>query len=509
MSKKQTQRFNVTRLFTSSAKKVSALDGMGAFAISGVLSAVVMAATLSLSTGYHTPSDAHLLPIEEVVKEDSVNVRDALVDAWKAMRQDEEGTVSRDKQEKTAEQKKAEDEVVALAPVVEIPVVTYPYDETLTVKVKSGDTMAEILQQYHIGIDDTNAIIKVMKKHYNPRRLRVGQKFDLQLTHLDEDKASLKKFEVKTDKLTSVNVKPKGKKFASAKVKVKTEKQLARAGGVVSSSFYEAGDDAGIPAPVIVEMTKALSYDVDFQRDIKLGQELEVLFEQLVSKEDGEVVGHGDLKYAAFKVKGKKMEVYKFTDKQGNSGYYKPNGASVRKALLKTPVKARISSKYGMRRHPILGYSKMHSGIDFAARSGTPIYAAGDGKINYAGRKGGYGNYIKIKHNNGYETAYAHMKKFAKGIRNGRHVSQGQIIGYVGSTGRSTGPHLHYEILKAGKHINPAGAKFRTGRVLSGKELANFKKQKQRLKNQLASLPRIVERVAQADVESDEKNSRN
>ena len=488
-------------MYRNLAKRANALDNVGLLAASSVLSGVIMAAVLTVSTSYHTPSDAHMMAYEEATTE-PINVRDALVDAWKALKEKQD-TVP------------ALVEATTLEPVAEVelpkePEIQYPFDEKIKVKVKSGDTMAEILQENNIGIDATNAIIKAMKKHYNPRNIRVGQKFDIEINHLTAEKAELKNIKIKTGKLSHIEVRPKGEKFAAEKVKVKTDKQLARAGGVVSSSFYEAGDDAGIPAPVIVEMTKAFSYDIDFQRDIKPGQELEVLFEQLVSKEDGAVVGHGDLKYAAFKLRGKKMEVFKFTDKQGSTGYYKPNGESVRKALLKTPVKARISSKYGMRKHPILGYNRMHKGIDFAARSGTPIYAAGDGRINYAGRKGGYGNYIKIKHNNGYETAYAHMKKFAKGMRNGKYVKQGQVIGYVGSTGRSTGPHLHYEILKAGKHINPAGAKFRTGRVLKGTELANFKKQKSRLKNQLASLPRIVERVAQATAKkSDEANSRN
>ncbi len=481
------------RIGKTMVNKTSALNNVGLLAASTVFSGALMAAVLTFSTGYHTPSDAHMTAYEEA-SADPVNVRDALVEAWKVLNVQEATEQAAEEVGQEPAKQLAEVE----AP--KEPDVTYPFKEKLTVKVKSGDTMAEILQENNIGIDATNAIIKAMKKHYNPRSIRVGQKFKLELEHKNAETAELKTIEIKTGKLSYVKVKPKGKKFTAANVKVKTNKQIARAGGVVSSSFYEAGDDAGIPAPVIVEMTKAFSYDVDFQRDIKPGQELEVLFEQLVSKENGEVVGHGDLKYAAFKVKGKKMEIFKFTDKQGSSGYYKPNGESVRKALLKTPVKARISSKFGMRKHPILGYSKMHTGIDFAARSGTPIYAAGDGKINYAGRKGGYGNYIKIKHNNGYETAYAHMKKFAKGMRNGTRVKQGQVIGYVGSTGRSTGPHLHYEISKNGKRINPAGAKFRTGRVLQGTELANFKKQKNRLKNQLASLPRIVERVAQAKI---------
>lgn len=504
--KKHAQRVNLKRAYKLMAEKSRGLNDVAFMGASALASALLMAGVLNFSTSYHTPADAHLLPYEEADVEDSVNVRDALMEAWKNLNAKEEAG-SNDEFAQTQEQPKAE---AALEEVAEAaPVIQYPFEEKIDVKVSSGDTLAGILQSKHIGIDDTNAIIKAMKKYKNPRNLRIGQKFSVVIEREGEEKSSLKKLIMKTGKLTRIEVSAKGKGFAAAKLETETNKQIARAGGVVSSSFYEAGDDAGIPAPVIVQMTKAFSYDVDFQRDIKPGQELEVLFEQLVSKENGEVVGHGDLKYAAFKVKGKKMEVYKFTDLSGSTGYYRPNGESVRKALLKTPVKARISSKFGMRKHPILGYSKMHTGIDFAAPRGTPIYAAGDGKINYAGRKGGYGNYIKIKHNNGYETAYAHMSKFAKGMRNGRRVKQGQVIGYVGSTGRSTGPHLHYEILKKGKHINPAGARFRTGRVLQGKELAAFKKEKQKLKNQLATLPRVRERVAQAPSKADDTNTRN
>ncbi|MDG1286164.1 MAG: M23 family metallopeptidase [Rickettsiales bacterium] len=490
-------RFDKERIEKMLRKADGSLNDAAFMGVGAVFSAMLMVVTLSIATLEQSGAVMEMEfadSQEAVAEEQTVNIRDALVAAWKNLELKDpiqQTTVTEEVIEITA------DEIAAQA-VPAAPEIIYPVDEKLSVKVNSGDTMAEIFQRQNIGIDDTNLIIKAMKKHFNPRNIRVGQTFDLELTRQSAEKSILTKFEVKTGKLTHVEVLLKGETFAAKKITVETNKQIARAGGVISSSFYEAGDDAGLPRAITSELVKAYSYDIDFGRDIKPGQTLDVLFEQLVSKDTGEVVGHGDLKYAAFKLKTKPVEIYKYTDRKGNTGYYKPNGESVRKALLKTPVNARISSKFGMRKHPILGYSKMHTGIDFAARSGTPIYAAGDGQINYAGRKGGYGNYIKIKHNGKYETAYAHMKNFAKGMRNGRRVKQGQVIGYVGSTGRSTGPHLHYEILKSGKRINPNGAKFRTGRVLKGKDLVAFKKEKTKLKNQLAALPRIREQVAQA-----------
>ena len=501
MLKNTLKRLATKRIEIDFKGKSESLNGGAYLGLGGISSAVMMAAMLTISSpnenSFEHDHAAHIhgpQPYEAELTE-GANIRDALVSAWKELELDDPQAHVTSETQEPANAAETPAEETAKAP----PEITYPIHEQITVKVRSGDTMDKILQRQKIGIEDTHAIIKAMKKHFNPRKIKVDQQFTLDIERASADKTLLKKFEVKTGKLSRVEVKPEGSRFVAEKVETKTTRQLAKAGGTITSSFYEAGDDAGLPRAITSELVKAYSYDVDFQRDIKPGQKLDVLFEQLVSKEDGSIVGHGDLKYAAFKLGRKNVEIYKYKDRHGNSGYYKPNGESVRKALLKTPVNARISSKFGMRKHPILKYSKMHKGIDFAARTGTPIYAAGDGVVNFKGRKGGYGNYIRIKHNGTYQTAYAHLHKFAKGMRNGKRVKQGQVIGYVGSTGRSTGPHLHYEILKHGKHINPNGAKFRTGRVLKGKELAAFKKQKQKLKNQFASLPRIREQVAQAD----------
>ena len=222
------------------------------------------------------------------------------------------------------------------------------------------------------------------------------------------------------------------------------------------------------------EVIKAFSYDVDVQRDIQPGDLYGVVYERF-EDEDGNLARTGDVLFASMTLSGKAIGIYRYTDRDGFTDYYDQDGHSLRKALLKTPIDgARISSGFGMRKHPILGYSKMHKGIDFAAPSGTPIYAAGNGTIVKIGRNGGYGNYVKIKHANGYATAYAHLSKFAKGLKNGSKVKQGDVIAYVGSTGRATGPHLHYEVMVSGSQVNPKDVKLPTGTTLTGKELALF-----------------------------------
>jgi murein DD-endopeptidase MepM/ murein hydrolase activator NlpD len=192
--------------------------------------------------------------------------------------------------------------------------------------------------------------------------------------------------------------------------------------------------------------------------------------------EDGQMAKTGNISVAEMVLSGQKIRLYRYKAKDGFVDYYSATGQSVRKALLRTPIDgARISSGFGRRRHPILGYTRMHKGLDFAARRGTPIYAAGDGVVDFAGRNGGYGKYVRIRHTGIYKTAYAHMHRYGKGVRTGRRVRQGQIIGYVGSTGRSTGPHLHYEVHKNGRQVNPRSIKLPSGRTLKGRELTAFK----------------------------------
>jgi murein DD-endopeptidase MepM/ murein hydrolase activator NlpD len=224
---------------------------------------------------------------------------------------------------------------------------------------------------------------------------------------------------------------------------------------------------------MMTQVIKAFSYDVDFEREIQPGDRFEVVYERY-EDEHGRLARSGNLLYAALVQNGVAKEIFRFEDSEGHIDIYNARGESVRKELLRTPLDiVRITSKFGMRKHPVLGYSKMHKGVDFAASTGTPIFAAGDGVIVKRGKQRGYGNYIQIKHNSKYATAYAHMSRFAKGLKQGSKVHQGDVIGYVGSTGMATGPHLHYEVLVDGTQINPTTVKL-AGRKLQGKDLRRF-----------------------------------
>jgi murein DD-endopeptidase MepM/ murein hydrolase activator NlpD len=247
----------------------------------------------------------------------------------------------------------------------------------------------------------------------------------------------------------------------------------------VGSSLYATAKDNKIPDYIIAELTRVFSYDVDFQHQVKASDTFEVFYGNPLS---GSSSKRKVLHYAQLTLGGKTKTFYRYTAADGQTDYYDENGRSAQKSLLKTPVSgARITSGFGMRRHPLLGYSKMHTGIDFGVPHGTPIRAAGSGKIKLAGRNGAYGITVEVEHNGKYQTLYAHMSKLAAGIRRGKTVNQGQIIGYVGSTGRSTGPHLHYEIRANNKPVNPNKVKIAGGKTLTGKELAQFKQMKARV----------------------------
>jgi hypothetical protein len=241
--------------------------------------------------------------------------------------------------------------------------------------------------------------------------------------------------------------------------------------GAIHGSLFESAMAHGVPVAMLTEMIKIFSYDVDFQRDIQPDDHFDLMFERGSDRRftDAKLV------YASMTLSGKELKLYRYVDQQGSVDYYTPAGESAKKALLKTPVDgAKISSGFGMRFHPILHYSTQHKGIDFAVMTGTPVMAAGSGTVDYAGTNGSYGLYVRIKHDGSHQTAYAHLSHLAKGIRPGTHVAQGQTIAYSGSTGRSTGPHLHYEVLVNESQVNPMSVKFQSGRKLAGKELGRF-----------------------------------
>ena len=255
----------------------------------------------------------------------------------------------------------------------------------------------------------------------------------------------------------------------------------------VSSSLYGTAQDNKVPGYIISELTRVFSYDVDFQRQVKASDTFEVFYGNPLT---GSSTKRKVLHYAQLTLAGKTKTLFRFTTKDGVTDYYDENGVSATKSLLRTPVSgARLTSGFGMRRHPLLGYSKMHAGVDFGVPSGTPIKAAGSGVIESAGRLGAYGIAVKIKHSGKYETLYAHMSRLATGIRAGGKVNQGQTIGYVGSTGRSTGPHLHYEVRANDRPVNPTRVKLAGARKLSGKELTNFKSLKTRVLAMMQTAP--------------------
>ncbi len=368
-------------------------------------------------------------------------------------------------------------------PRAEAPIPPQPAIYNQKIEIGNGDTLAQLLVR--AGVDRTEAhyAIEAMSEYYDPRRIRRGQ--DITLTFESAPSSADARttsqpdtfigFAIEPDYKTEVRIaRAEDGNFRAEQRAKKLDHVPVRAEGKIDSSLYIAGRDAGVPPVIIARMIRLLSWDVDFQRDIRDGDTFEVMYERVFDK-SGKAVYDGAVTYAAMTLSGKRINIYRYELDDGTVDYFDENGKASRKALMRTPIDgARMSSTFGKRKHPILGYTRMHKGVDFAAPTGTPIYAAGNGTVAFAGRHGGYGNYIKIRHNGTFETAYAHMKGFARGIRTGKRVEQGQIIGYVGTTGRSTGPHLHYEVLSSGKQVNPLRIKMPSGRSLEGKALARF-----------------------------------
>ncbi|MFQ5783770.1 MAG: peptidoglycan DD-metalloendopeptidase family protein [Alphaproteobacteria bacterium] len=360
-------------------------------------------------------------------------------------------------------------------------------------RVEKGDTLMDALVGAGSERREAYDAIVALSRLYNPRRLKAGQ----QLTVVFEEGADggagvLYSVALALEPGRSVEARrTETGDFAAREVEVPLERVLVHAGGRIRSSLYQATAQAGIPLPVMMEMIRAFSFDVDFQRDIQRGDTFSVLFERYLD-DTGAAVREGRVLFASLTLSSSRLDIYRYRMADGRSDYFDASGQSVRKALLRTPVNgARLSSGYGKRRHPILGYTRMHRGIDFAAPRGTPIVSAGDGVVVRAGWYSSYGRYVRIRHRGTYSTAYAHMTRIAKGIRKGKRVKQGQVIGYVGSTGRSTGPHLHYEVLRNGRQINPLKIKLPTGVKLKGAELAAFERARRDIERRLAALPLV------------------
>jgi murein DD-endopeptidase MepM/ murein hydrolase activator NlpD len=360
-----------------------------------------------------------------------------------------------------------------------------------TLKVESGDTLMDMLVKVGISANEAHAAITALRKVYNPRELKPGHEinltFDRDLTNPEIRRFSSLAITPEPAREVVVERTQTGG-FAANDVRRPLSKELVRAKGTIDSSLYESAMAAGIPHRILGEAIKYLSFDIDFQREIQPGDGFEMMFERYYD-EKGVAAKEGALHYISMTLSGKPYMLYRYAS--GNDvDFYTAKGESVRKALLKTPMDgAKITSKFGNRHHPILGYTKMHKGVDFGAAPGTPIQAAGEGTVEIAAFNGAYGNYVKIRHSSGYSTAYAHMSRFGAGTKKGVKVRQGQIIGYVGSTGRSTGPHLHYEIIVNNNQVNPLSVKMPSGKKLAGKELTGFNVAKAETDNQLAALP--------------------
>ncbi len=369
-----------------------------------------------------------------------------------------------------------------------------------TVVLEQGSNLMATLTGTGLERSVAYTAIEALRDVFNPRKLRAGQEFDLVYSAEAEDSIELLEelsFQPDPETIVSVSRTEDGYQASSDKVTLTTSNNVAS--GVIEQSLFLAAERNGVPLAVLMDMIELYSYEVDFQRDIQPGDSFEVMYQEL-NNDAGERVRFGDILYASMTLSGNEVRLYSFTDKNGDTDFYNQKGESYRRALMRTPINgARLSSGYGQRKHPILGYTKMHKGIDFAAPRGTPIFAAGNGTIAKIGRNGGYGNYIMIRHNDSYDTAYAHMKGFAKGLKQGSRVKQGDVIGYVGTTGRSTGPHLHYEILKNNVQVNPIKIKMPSGKKLKGQELDTFLADADILRKQYAELSLDNRKIASAD----------
>ena len=346
-------------------------------------------------------------------------------------------------------------------------------------KIQSGETFDKVLNNYYV---DKKEIIKIknsLSKSVNLNKLNTKQ--IIQFT-LDKTTNKIVNFSYQISNVEKIILErnKENDTFNEKILSIKLNKEIVYAENIILQSLYQAAIDEKIPANTIIDFARIYGFQVDFQRDIRKQDKFQIMYEIFLN-EKNEIVETGEILFANLKLSGQDNSLYYFDNKE-NEGHYDKNGKSVKKALMKTPINgARLSSPFGMRKHPIDGFNKMHRGTDFAAPMGTPIMASGDGVIKKAGWCGGGGNCVKIKHNSTYQTVYAHMSKFARGIKPGVRVKQGQTIGYVGSTGKSTGPHLHYEVIVNGKKVNSQKLKLPSGKVLKGKERKLFETNKIKL----------------------------
>jgi len=343
-----------------------------------------------------------------------------------------------------------------------------------TITVKPGNSLQGILAKEGIDQKEINKINFLLEQKIKLINLQVGQKINL-LLKKENNKIFLSRLSFSLNEITNVYLFENSEQNYNIKIINKIlEKKNYLAKGFIKNSLYNSAQKQGVDPEIIIEFARIFGFEIDFQRDIRENDEFQILYERF-EDDDGEVQKNGEIIFAYMNNNGKEISLYRFKDQKNNIGYYSKDGKSIEKALMKTPINgARLSSSFGLRKHPILGYNKLHQGTDFAAPKGTPIMASGSGTVEMASWNGAYGKYVRIRHNSTYKTAYAHLSRFGKNIRRGAKVQQGQIIGYVGSTGRSTGPHLHYEVLIKNKRVNSQNLKLPSGKNLTGNDFKVF-----------------------------------
>ena len=348
-----------------------------------------------------------------------------------------------------------------------------PRYNNITHKISRGETFDKILKNYSIPGDEIIEIKKSLNSDYNLNNLKTNLDIKFTIDQSNNKKITSFLFPISKIKKIQLTRNLDTNLFEKKKIITNLNKRIIFQEGKITQSLYKTAVDLNVQPNIIIEFARIYGFQVDFQRDIRKNDNFQIMYE-VFEDNNGKIFETGNIIFSDLKLSGTKNSLYYF-EKKGSEGHYDENGKSVEKALMKTPINgARLSSAFGMRKHPIDGYNKMHRGTDFAAPMGTPIMASGSGIITRARWCGGGGNCVKIKHNSTYETIYAHMKNFGRGIKEGLRVKQGQIIGYVGSTGNSTGPHLHYEVVENGKKINSQKLKLPSGKILKAKERKLF-----------------------------------
>ena len=360
-----------------------------------------------------------------------------------------------------------------------------PYNN-FNYRIKNNDTIINVLKEFDIVDDDIKLIIKKLKEK-KLTRIYPGRTVEIVTKNNSDNLNALINLKYKVNSTLSIEVRREQNDFRVYENILKLYKKEVVLNNKIENNLYSAAVDVGIEPNIIIEFARIYGFEIDFQRDLRKGDTFEIYYERFEDGK-GKVRDTGKIIYASMNVNNKDISLYGYEEKN-EIGYYDVSGKSIVKSLMKTPINgARLSSAFGMRKHPILGFTRLHAGTDFAAPAGTPIMASGSGVVTRARWCGGGGNCVKIKHNSTYETVYAHMKSFAKGIREGKRVSQGQIIGYVGSTGLSTGPHLHYEVHVNKKKVNSQKLKLPSGKILKGNARKDFELKRIKIDLKLAEL---------------------